>query len=206
LTSSGLVRSLNCLPLQQAAVVEDLRRQRASDRGFNPWSKLCGAIRQDLRFRTGHQHLQAAVAHPPNNLGGPYRDLAAGWQRFVASLGGPAGMGEAKLRTAVEVRSGLTINLNPQVGLVHPDGRVEVIHLWFDATPLAEHTAQALLYLMQINMSVLHSVDATACVLDLRQAKAHRLPARWQRARGVDGYINSHADRIVSLWNEVAAA
>jgi hypothetical protein len=201
LTGTGLARSLNCTPLQQGRVVDELRRQRVSPRPFNPWSRLCGAIRQDLRFRTGHQRLQAVVDQPPANLGARYRELAPGWRRFLATLGGPTGMGEAKLSTAITVHSGLTINLNPQVGLLHPDGHVEVIHLWFDNSPLADHTAQALLYLMQTNISTLHSPDATACVLDLHTATAHRLPAGWQRARGLDGYVNGHAARVVALWN-----
>lgn len=206
LTSSGLARTLNCLPLQQADVIDGLRRQRTSARGFNPWAKLCGAIRQDLRFRTGHDRLQAAVDQPPNNFGVRYRGLAAGWRKFLASRGGPAGMGEAKLSTTADSSAGLTINLNPQVGLVLPDGHIEVIQLWFDATPLAEHAAQGLLYLMQTNISGLCAPDAAACVLDLGQAKVHRLPTGWQRARGIDGYIESHATRVVSLWNGAAAA
>ena len=175
LTSSSLLRTLNCLPLQQAQVVDSLRLQRASGQGFNPWSKLCGAIRQDLRFRTGHQRLQAAVAQPPNHFSAQYRDLAVGWRRFLASFGGPAGMGEARLQTAVEFRSGLTISLSPQVGLVHPDGRVEVIQLWFDTTPLAEITVQGLLYLMQTKVSTLYLADETASVLYRLQAMMLRL-------------------------------
>lgn len=198
-TGTGLIRTFNCTPLQQGKVVDELRRQRVS-RGFNPWIRLCGAIRQDLRFRTGHQRLQTVTDRPPANLGTRYREMARGWRQFVAGLGGPAGMGEAKLSTAITVHSGLTINLNPQVGLLRPGGQVEVIHLWFDTTPLAEHSAQGLLYLMQNNIGALHSPDATACVLDLHAAKAYRLPAGWQRARGLDGYIDGHAARVVSLW------
>ncbi|MCW2144373.1 hypothetical protein BXY51_008979 [Actinoplanes cyaneus] len=119
LTGTGLARTLNCLPLQQSRVVDELRHQRETQE-FNPWSQLCGAIRRDLRFRTGHQHLQAAVDQPPARFSTRYRDLAPGWLAFLASRGGPGGMGEAKLTSATTVHGGLTINLNPQVGLVHP--------------------------------------------------------------------------------------
>ncbi|GAA2912075.1 hypothetical protein Acy02nite_90100 [Actinoplanes cyaneus] len=81
-----------------------------------------------------------------------------------------------------------------------------MIHLWFDTTPLSEHSVQVLLYLMQTNISALHSPDATACMLDLQAGTAYRLPARWQHARGLDGYVAGHAARIVSLWTGNLAA
>lgn len=206
LTGSGLIRTLNSTPLDQGPVVNELRRRRNQASGFNPWSRLCGGIRQDLRFRTGNARLAAAVRQPPTGFDDHYRALADGWWRFLTAMGDPAAMSEVRVRTTLDVRRGLTINLNPQVGLVRSDGRIEVIHLWFEANPLTVHAAQGLLYLMQTNMSTLYSVDATACVLDLRNAQPHRLPPRWRHARGLDSYVNDHAARVVSLWRGAAAA
>lgn len=202
-TTGGLARALNSPPLQQRPVINDLRRQRETVGGFNPWSKFCGAIRRDLKFQTGHTRLGVVVREPQRGFADQYRELANGWVRYVQSIGGATGLSLATVRDAVEVRNGLTIKLNPQLGITFPDGRVEVIHLWFDAEPLSPHTAQVLLYLMQANITALFG-DATACVVDGRRGQPHRLPTRW-RGADIDEYIDTHASRIVSLWGAAAA-
>lgn len=196
-------RFLNRPPLERAAMVGQVRRSREAKSGFNPYTKFCAAIHADLAFGTPGKHRAEAVRTVHPRYRALYQELDQGIARYFETLPDLAEFGVEKLHNVLVARSGLIINLNPQLGLRYPDGHVEAIYLWFDEQEPHEETALALLHLMDQHMADIYP-NATACLLDVRRGRAHYLaPTPGHR---IDRFIEGQAAAFVSNWGAVAAA
>jgi hypothetical protein len=206
-TTVGLARSLNSGLLERPSIVDTLRRYRENPPPFNPWSKLYGGIRADLRFGTANTNLLRAINQPPAKFGGRYRALGEAWMEYRGMHPDSAGWREAKVHDAIVICGGLTIKLNPPLGIAYADGQIEAVHLWLDEIPLAEQSALVLLDLMQTQTDIIR-LGATPCVIDVLCRRAYRLPARWSHRdhAAAQRSLESQAAAIVALWGGNAAA
>lgn len=108
---------------------------------------------------------------------------------------------EQKVRHATISRAGLTINLNPHLGIRRDDGTVEATYLWFDQIPPQPETAATLLRLMGQHMDIIHA-GATPVVLDVRRGRAYRtIDVPVVR---IDGYIDGQAAAFAANWTAAA--
>jgi hypothetical protein len=194
-------RYLQKAPLDKAFFVDEVRRSQETRRGFNPYSKFCAACRADLRFGTPGRQLAEAIRTVHPRYQPLYRELAAGYTTYLAGLADLSTCSEQKIHNAVAVRTGLTLNLNPHLGLRRGDGTVEATYLWFDPIPPPPESAAVLLRLMGQHMEIIHP-GAIPVVLDVRRGQGHRTlnvpPTR------IDRYIDGQAAAFVTNWAAVA--
>jgi hypothetical protein len=123
-TALAFARYLQQAPLDKAPFVDELRRSQEARRGFNPYSKFCAACRADLRFGTPGRQLAEAVRTVQPRYRRLYLELSAGYRTYLAGLADTSSCSEQKIHNAVIVRRGLTLNLNPHLGLRRGDGTV----------------------------------------------------------------------------------
>jgi hypothetical protein len=196
-------RFLNRPPLERAAMVGQVRRSREAKSGFNPYAKFVAAVQADLSFGTPGTHRAAAVQTVDPRYRALYQELDQGIGRYFETLPNLAELRAEKVRSALVARSGLVINLNPQLGLRYPDGHVEAVYLWFDEQEPHPETVLALLHLMDQQMADIHP-DATACLLDVRRGDAHYLTPT--PAHRIDRFIDGQAAAFVANWGAAAVA
>jgi len=200
-TALVFARYLEQAPLDKAFFVEEIRRGREGGRGFNPYSKFCAACRADLRFGTAGQHLAQATATVAARYQPLYRQLAFGYRSYLQSLSDLPACTEQKIREAVVERSGLTLKLNPHMGVRRGNGRVEVTYLWFDVHPPRPEVIAALLRLMGQQMESIYPAGLPV-VLDVRRGHAHRT-SRISPVR-VDRYVDGQIAAFVTNWAAAA--
>lgn len=194
-------RYLEKAPLDKAPFVDKVRRSQETRKGFNPYSKFCAACRSDLRFGTPGQQLAKAVCTVQSRYKLLYQALAAGYERYLIGLTDISSCSEQKIHNAVVIRTGLTLKLNPHLGLRRGDGTVEATYFWFDPTPPRPENTAVLLRLMDQHMDVIYP-RAIPVVLDVRRGDAHR--AISVPTTRIDRYIDGQAAAFVANWAAVA--
>jgi hypothetical protein len=127
--------------------------------------------------------------------------LTAGYTTYLAGLADVSSCSEEKLHNAITVRAGLTLNLNPHLGLRRGDGTVEATYLWFDPSPPQPENAAVLLRLMEQHMDVIHR-GAIPVVLDVRRGHPHRTIS--VSTTRIDRYIDGQAAAFVANWAATA--
>jgi hypothetical protein len=200
-TALAFGRYLQRAPLDKAPFVDELRRSHQTRRGFNPYSKFCAACRADLRFGTPGRQLAEAVRSVQPRYRPLYQQLSAGYTTYLTGLPDTSSCSEQKIHNAVVVRAGLTLNLNPHLGLRRGDGTIEATYLWFDPIPPQPENAAVLLRLMEQHMDVIHPM-AIPVVLDVRRGHAHRTIS--VSTTRIDRYIDGQAAAFVINWAATA--
>jgi hypothetical protein len=200
-TALVFARYLEQAPLDKAFFVEEVRRGREIRRGFNPYSKFCAACRADFRFGSSGRHLEQAVTTVAPRYQPLYRQLVFGYRSYLRGLSDLSACSEQKIRDAVLERSGLTLKLNPHMGVRRGDGRVEATYLWFDVHPPQPEVVATLLRLISQHMESIYPTGQPV-VLDVRRGRAHRTssisPVR------VDRYIDGQIAAFVANWAAAA--
>jgi hypothetical protein len=186
----------------KATFVSGLRRQRESRSGFNPHGTLVKALKADIQFRTGGAHLTAAVDLVRPRWRPLYEALTPGALSYLGSLGDPAAVGVAQTRDALGVLGGLSIKVNPHLGLRYDDGRAEAIRLHFDPEPPAGEALLATLHLMSRHM---HQVlpHAVPVVVDVRRGEIHR-PDPAAKPAEVERWLAGEAAAFAAMWTTAA--
>ena len=93
---------------------------------------------------------------------------------------------------------GLTIRVNPEVGMQTVDG-VQALKVWFNVDPMPRRSLEACHFLME-QASATWDRDIHAAIWDVRRRAiplAPRLPA------GIDGDVTEEADRFVRMVEDV---
>src|SRR5262245_17489422 len=121
--------------LAKATFVGGLRRARETGAGFNPHAQFVKALKDDIRDRAGGARLSSAVCAGNLRYRPLYSTLLHGGVRYLESLGDPAAVELAQHRDAIGVIGGLSVKVNPHLGLRYDDGRAEAVRLHFDERP-----------------------------------------------------------------------
>ena len=184
----------------KATFVGSLRRARQARAGFNPHAKFVKALKADIQFRTrGRSSALAAVVDAVQPRWRPlYEALREGADRYLASLGDPAAIQLVPVRDAIDVVGGLTVKVNPHLGLRYADGRLEAVRLHFDPEPPPGDLVIAALHLMTRQMRTILPNGAPALV-DLRRGTVHRPDPR-TRPADVDRWLAGEAMGFTSMW------
>jgi len=189
----------------KATFVGTLRRARQSRSGFNPHAQFVKALKADIQFRTrGRSSAVAAVVDAVQPRWQPlYQALRDGAERYLASLGDPAGIRLVPVREAIDVVGGLTVKVNPHFGLRYGDGRLEAVRLHFDPEPPTPDLVVATLQLMTRQM---HTIlpKATPALVDLRRGAPHRPDPR-TRPEDVERWLAGEALAFAAMWSSAFA-
>ncbi|MDX6282097.1 MAG: hypothetical protein QOH03_3168 [Kribbellaceae bacterium] len=157
------------------------------------------AIQEAIRFRTGTAPIERAVLNANPRAVDHFKEVGDNVAKYVK-----------RAQTAKILDAGrwewsqptVTVKINPDFALVWPDGRVEVVKVYFKAPPLGRFQADAMLRLLEYAMPNL-SVKGTPVILDARRGKEWR-PTTKPRA-GLDDYLKSEALAYGSLWQSLTA-
>jgi hypothetical protein len=187
----------------KASFVGGLRRQRASQSGFNPHGSLIKALKADIQWRTPGTHLTRVAGEVKQRWRPLYEALLPGALSYLDSLGDPGRVHLAQSRDALAVVGGLPVKINPQVALRYDDGRAEAVRLYFDPDPPAADAVLATLHLMGRHME--HVLPgASPLVVDIRRGEIHRPQAPEpdeRKAADVERWLAGEAAAFAAMWS-----
>jgi hypothetical protein len=188
----------------KATFVGGLRRARQDRSGFNPHGQFVKALKSDIQFRTrGDQLALTAVLDTVQpRWHALYTALHAGGVRYLESLGDPAAVGLAQIRDALAVIGGLTVKINPQLGLRYADGHAEAVRLHFDEQPPSDELVVATLHLMAEHMDQMLP-KADPVLVDLRRGAVHRQDPKVRSAE-VQRWLAGEAAAFTAMWSTAA--
>jgi hypothetical protein len=198
-TLLSFTRYVNRTGPAKATFVGGLRRQRERGSGFNPHGPLVKALKADIQFRTGGEHLERVAQTVKPRWRPLYEALAGGARGYLASLGEPSQVWLTQTHDALAVVGGLAVKVNPHLGLRYADGRAEVVRLYFDEQPPTRETITATLYLMARHADQLLP-HAEPVLVDVRRGEAHRIdPA--VKPEDVERWLAGEAAAFSSMWS-----
>lgn len=182
----------------KASFVGGLRRQRASQSGFNPHSSLLKALKDDILFRTQGTHLEQVRTAVKPRWRPLYDILVPAARAYLASLGDLADCQLVRPREIIAFVGSLPVKINPQFGLRYGDGRAEAVRLHFDEDPPTPEAILATLHLMQRHMDDVMP-GAEPVVVDLRRGQVHRAdPAT--RPEQIEQWLTGEAASFSAMW------
>jgi hypothetical protein len=188
----------------KATFVGGLRRARQARSGFNPHGQFIKALKADIQFRNRGENtaIAAAVDTVAPRWRSLYAALEAGGARYLDSLGDPAKVELATIHDALGVIGGLTVKVNPHLGLRYDDGRAEVVRLHFDEQPPSSELVVATLWLMSRHMGQILP-KAEPVLVDLRRGVEHR-PDPKTRPDDVERWLAGEAVAFTAMWGPAA--
>jgi hypothetical protein len=186
----------------KASFVGGLRRQRASQSGFNPHSSLLKALKDDILFRTPGTHLDQVRTAVKPRWRPLYDILVPATKAYLASLGDLADCRLVRPREIIAFVGNLPVKINPQFGLRYADGRAEAVRLHFDEDPPTPEAILATLHLMQRHMDdVLPGAEPV--VVDVRRGQVHRTdPAT--KPEQIEQWLTGEAASFSAMWTSAA--
>jgi len=198
-TLLGFARYVGRTGPAKATFVGGLRRQRASQSGFNPHGPLLKALKADIQFRTGGTHLDRTRTEVKPRWQPLYGQLVPAAKTYLASLGDLSAVQLARPHEVVAFVGSLPVKINPQLGLRYADGRAEAVRLHFDADPPTPETVLATLHLMNRHMDEILP-GAEPVIVDVRRGDVHR-PDPATRPEQVDQWLTGEAAAFAAIWN-----
>ena len=187
----------------KAAYVGGLRRQRASQSGFNPHGSLIKALKADITWRTPGNHLMKIVEEVKPRWRPLYQALLPGALSYLDSLGDLTRCSVAQSRDALAMVGNLPVKINPQLALRYDDGRAEAVRLYFDPDPPAHDAVLATLWLMERHIDRVLP-GATPVVVDVRRAAVHRPDSVSAKVDDVDRWLAGEAAAFAAMWSVAA--
>jgi hypothetical protein len=189
----------------KASFVGSLRRSRGRHSGFNPHASFVKALKSDIEHgsRDPDRLAIAAVVDAVQPRWRPlYAALRDGGARWLSRLGEPRSVRLVPVREALDVVGGLTVKINPHLGLRYDDGRLEVVRLHFDPEqPTAELTVATLRLLARQMPTILP--EATPVLFDVRRGISHR-PDPKTRPDDVEAWLAGEALAFTAMWSTAA--
>jgi hypothetical protein len=197
-TLLGFARYVGRTGPAKATFVGGLRRQRASQSGFNPHSSLLKALKADIQFRTSGSHLDQVRTTVKPRWRPLYDILVPATRTYLESLGDLAECQLVRPREVVAFVGPLPVKINPQLGLRYADGRAEAVRLLFDDEEPASEAVLATLHLMQRHMDdVLPGGEPV--VVDVRRGVIHRVdPA--DKPEQIEQWLAGEAAAFSAMW------
>jgi hypothetical protein len=187
----------------KATFVGGLRRARETRSGFNPHAQFVKALKSDIQRHTGGAELAAVIDTVKPRWRPLYAALHAGGVRYLESLGDPASVEVAQTRDALGMIGGLSVKINPQLGLRYADGRAEAVRLHFDEQPPSTELVVATLHLMSRHMDQILS-HAEPVLVDLRRGVVHRPDPRSRKGE-VERWLAGEAAAFSAMWGTAAS-
>jgi hypothetical protein len=190
----------------KASFVGGLRRQRASQSGFNPHGSLVKALKSDIQWRTAGTHLSRVVDVVKPRWRPLYQTLLPGVLSYVESLGDLSRVQLAQARDALAIVGGLPVKINPQLALRYDDGRAEAVRLYFDPEPPSPEAVLATLHLMGRHMDQVLP-GGTPVVVDVRRGEIHRPDPEGiddKKAADVERWLAGEAAAFSAMWSVAA--
>jgi hypothetical protein len=150
------------------------------DNDYNPvrdcYRQMRAAIKSGRRMSKDHLAMDAVIASCPRVMKQHYREVAAGWLRYVASCGND---------TIVDLSTGrwrardLAVKVTPDLAVRRADGSYDAIKLYMRVDPPSKKHIGAVLWLLQQAMPQFLPGGGRAVLLDVRRIIAHtQLPGR----------------------------
>jgi hypothetical protein len=197
-TLLGFARYVGRTGPAKASFVGGLRRQRASQSGFNPHSSLLKALKADIQFRTSGSHLEQVRTAVKPRWRSLYGILVPATRTYLESLGDLAECQLVRPREVIAFVGPLPVKINPQLGLRYADGRAEAVRLLFDDEEPAPEAVLATLHLMQRHMDdVLPGGEPV--VVDVRRGVIHRMdPA--DKPEQIEQWLAGEAAAFSAMW------
>jgi hypothetical protein len=194
----GFARYVGRTGPAKASFVGGLRRQRASQSGFNPHSPLLKALKADIQFRTEGTHLDQVRTAVKPRWRPLYDILVPAAKSYLTSLSDLGDCQVVPTREVITFVGSLPIKINPQFGLRFGDGRAEAVRLHFDPDPPTPETVLATLHLTRRHMDdVLPGAEPV--VVDLRRGQVyHHDPTT--RPEQVDRWLAGEAAAFAAMW------
>lgn len=124
-----------------------------------------------------------------------YEELSAGWLRWL----GPDLRRPVRVGASVCAAGGVDVSVRPQLGLVRPDGGVEVVWLYMKGDELSQEAAWAALRLLELRMDDI-CPGGSPVVVDVRRA-AEFVPPRRGWRKDFDALLRSEAAGLAALWD-----
>ncbi len=198
-TLLGFARYVGRTGPAKASFVGGLRRQRASQSGFNPHSSLLKALKADIQFRTAGTHLDQVRTVVKPRWQPLYGTLVPAAKAYLASLGDLSECQVVRPREVIAFVGNLPVKINPQLGLRYGDGRAEAVRLHFDEEPPTGEAVLATLHLMARHMDdVLPGAEPV--IVDLRRGEVHR-PDPGVKPEQVEQWLAGEAAAFAAMWN-----
>jgi hypothetical protein len=201
-TLLGFARYVGRTGPAKATFVGGLRRQRASQSGFNPHGTLIKALKTDIQFRTAGTHLSRAADAVKPRWRPLYEALVPGALAYLASLGDLSDVHLVPPREVIAMVGTLPVKINPQLGLRYADGRAEAVRLHFDDEPPTDEAVLATLHLMRRHMSQVLS-GAEPVIVDVRRARVLRADPL-AHPEQVEQWLAGEAAAFAAIWQSVA--
>jgi hypothetical protein len=165
------------------------------------------ALKADLRLKTGTTNLaQAATLAIPARQGNfaAIRDGVERWVKRMNRLNVDLGVSTRWVWNQPDVN----IKVYPDFTLVHPDGMVQVVKVYFKEPVMSRWTATAGIRLMQYAGTSLCGPKSEPCILDARRGKLWTPDPKLATPRIVklDGFLRSEAAAYGQLWRSLDQA
>jgi hypothetical protein len=139
------------------------------DPARDPYRQMRAAIKSGRRMSKDHLAMDAVIASCRQNMKQHYREIAAGWLRFVASCGND---------TITELSSGrwrapeLAVRVTPDLAVRRADGSYDAIKLFLRAEPPTQKHIGAVLWLLRRAMPQCLP-GGRPVLLDVRRVASH---------------------------------
>ena len=198
-TLLGFARYVGRTGPAKASFVGGLRRQRASQSGFNPHSSLLKALKADIQFRTAGTYLDQVRTAVKPRWQPLYGTLVPAAKTYLASLGDLREVQLVRPHEMIAFVGNLPVKINPQLGLRYSDGRAEAVRLHFDEDPPTPEAILATLHLMSQHMDQIVP-GAEPVIVDLRRGQVHR-PDPTVKGERVDQWLAGEAAAFAAIWN-----
>jgi len=198
-TLLGFARYVGRTGPAKAAFVGGLRKQRASQSGFNPHGQLLKALKADIQFRTSGSHLDQTHTAVKPRWQPLYGQLVPATKNYLATLGDLSEVQLARPREVIAYVGNLPVKINPQLGLRYADGRAEAVRLHFDVDAPSAETVLATLHLMRRHMDEILP-GAEPVIVDVRRGEVHR-PDPATKPEQVDQWLAGEAAAFAAIWN-----
>lgn len=161
---------------------------------YNPardcYRQMRAAIKSGRRMSKDQLAMDAVIASCPSNMKQHYREVAAGWLRYVASCGND---------TITDLSSGrwrasdLAVRITPDLAVRRADGSYDAIKLYMRVDPPTKKHIGAVLWLLQQAMPQCLP-GGRAVLLDVRRVRPYtRLPGRTDFAAWLGAEAASYA-------------
>jgi hypothetical protein len=202
-TLLGFTRYVGHTGPAKARFVGGLRKQRASQSGFNPHGTLIKALKTDIMFRTPGTNLSRAPEAVKPRWRPLYEALVPGAIAYLRSLGDLSEVFVVPPREVIAMVGNLPVKVNPQLGLRYLDGRAEVVRLHFDEEPPGDEAVLAALHLMRRHMDQIMP-GADPVIVDVRRGRVLRVDPD-ARPDQIEPWLTGEAAAFAAMWQAAAA-
>lgn len=159
---------------------------------YDDWVR--SLVRGRFGGEDGDRLAGAAARAKQDHRRAAFEELSAGWLSWLGS--DPSR--PVKVSAAVWAAGAVDVSVRPQLGLLRPDGGVDVVWLYVKKPVLSVEAAWAALRLLELRMEEIYP-GGSPVVVDVRRALSFEPPRRWRN--GFDALLQAEAAGLATLWD-----